>query len=750
MMRSINLMLWILLLWLFVVNYQLCLSPLLLMMNCVEAQTNVTTLSEARAYLTATSLDGLVFFGGGATSPTSASERVDIYNVTNGNWMTSSLSIPRAYLAATSSGNLVFFGGGSNSINVIGTTVYDRIDIYNVSNGNWSTNALSIARCCLAATSVGDLVIFGGGFDNSSNPSAVVDMYNVTWNMWWTTTVTNLSVARGCLASTTVAERWVLFGGGASSGSQYSNVVDIYDSINGTWWTSTLSQARGNLAAASFGNLAFFGGGNTTGSAQLSGVVDIFDLTTQTWNTTTLSQNRTGLAASSIGNIVAFGGGYMGSLMTAIVDVYDGTRNIWFTITLSAPRSFLASTSSTNKIFFGGGDGYTSYAPTVDIFDINTLQSPSSLQIPSFSTGTTSPSNLPIAIVSVLSSSQPLSSNGLPAGAIVGIVVGGVLMLIGLGVIVFIVKLKKKRKDVRETYSPLSFLRKDGGTNDDNKNITTLLARSGDTVIRSQISFNELVIEKEIAEGSYGKICLGRWNDAPVALKFCRKKASVEDFVSEIKIMVELPPHPNVVQLYGVSLDGPQPVIIMEYCAGGSLDDLLFDRLDQTITNAKKIELVQGIARGVSHLHKHNIVHRDLAARNILLGGNGEPKITDFGMSRILEKADEGKTKSGVGPVCWMAPESLETMTYSKKSDVWTFGIVVYEIVARREPHADRDVLEAALAIRDKGLTPNIPDDCPPLLRQVMELCWQKDPEQRPTMEAILGMLSASRNPGTV
>jgi len=214
----------------------------------------------------------------------------------------------------------------------------------------------------------------------------------------------------------------------------------------------------------------------------------------------------------------------------------------------------------------------------------------------------------------------------------------------------------------------------------------------------------------------------------------------MEDFIQEIRLMMNLPPHPNVVHVFGVSLDGPQPIIIMEYCAGGSLDKLLFDSKEK-LSEEYKIQLVQGIAAGMYHLHKHNIVHRDLAARNILLTSGRDPKISDFGMSRILEKDDEGKTNSGVGPVCWMAPESIAHRNYSKKSDVWTFGIVVYEIVAQCEPHKNKDVIDVAVRIRDEGLTPEISSDCPEKLRQVMEMCWKKQTDQRPNFETICSML---------
>jgi serine/threonine protein kinase len=205
-----------------------------------------------------------------------------------------------------------------------------------------------------------------------------------------------------------------------------------------------------------------------------------------------------------------------------------------------------------------------------------------------------------------------------------------------------------------------------------------------------------------------------------------------------------VPPHRNVVQILGVSIDGPEPIIVLEYCAGGSLDILLYRNKNIPISNKRKIDLVRGIASGMLHLHTHNIVHRDLAARNILLtqeNENGEPKISDFGMSRILEKKDSGQTTSSVGPVCWMAPESVANGIYSKKSDVWSFGIVVYEIVARREPHYNMDLVTVAIEIKENGLTPKIPHDCPSTLRELMEMCWQKDPNQRPTFETICKML---------
>ena len=135
-------------------------------------------------------------------------------------------------------------------------------------------------------------------------------------------------------------------------------------------------------------------------------------------------------------------------------------------------------------------------------------------------------------------------------------------------------------------------------------------------------------------------------------------------------------PHPNLVQTFGVSLDGPNPCIVLEYCGGGSLDKLVFNK-NTKLTNQKRKDYALKIAYGLLHLHQNNIVHRDLAARNILLANDGTPKISDFGMSRVITSASSvGRTKQTVGPLRWMAPENIRTQTYSPKSDVWSYGIL--------------------------------------------------------------------------
>jgi serine/threonine protein kinase len=147
-------------------------------------------------------------------------------------------------------------------------------------------------------------------------------------------------------------------------------------------------------------------------------------------------------------------------------------------------------------------------------------------------------------------------------------------------------------------------------------------------------------------------------------------------------------------------------------------------------------------------------------------------------MSRVLQQDIEGKTKSTFGPIHWMSPESIGQQVYSKKSDVWMFGVVVYEIVSQREPHTDIDPKQVAMLIRcvclfvclfvsilflslsfekllilifsfeyrDKGLTPTIPSNCPQKLVELMQMCWKKQPQQRPVFSFCFSSIDTQLN----
>jgi Eph receptor A1 len=176
----------------------------------------------------------------------------------------------------------------------------------------------------------------------------------------------------------------------------------------------------------------------------------------------------------------------------------------------------------------------------------------------------------------------------------------------------------------------------------------------------------------------------------------------------------------------------------MDFCSGGSLDGALTKR---DFTLEQKLKIIEGIASGLLHLHESGIVHRDLAARNVLLAKGNVAKISDFGLSRMVDQFErKGATASNIGPIKYMAPESLgDERVYSTKTDVWTFGITVTEIISQLEPHPNLDILKAALEIRSKGITPELPaDQYPQWLQDVLRRCWNMNPDKRPDMSDIL------------
>jgi len=155
------------------------------------------------------------------------------------------------------------------------------------------------------------------------------------------------------------------------------------------------------------------------------------------------------------------------------------------------------------------------------------------------------------------------------------------------------------------------------------------------------------------------------------------------------------------------------------------------------------------IASGMSFLHglKPPIVHRDLATRNVLLNDLHRAWLNDFGMSRVmssgLKDGDAQKTKSNIGPVKWMAPESLKDQSYSPKSDVWMFGVTIWEIFAREPPYEHVKAGQVMIDVCTKGSTLQINPQWPAPIREVIRSCLDVDPAQRPTMKQLYDHLNA-------
>ncbi len=180
--------------------------------------------------------------------------------------------------------------------------------------------------------------------------------------------------------------------------------------------------------------------------------------------------------------------------------------------------------------------------------------------------------------------------------------------------------------------------------------------------------FDQITFGAQLGQGASGQVFKGTWKNTTVALKVSMTQAN-QLVIRELELMMQLRPHPNVVQLLGFSVhpETNSIILIIEFCEGGSLDTLLYDKQEDSSLHTK-LQWLTGAAKGLNHLHSNNIVHRDVAARNVLVHRN-EPKLTDFGMSRLVEdRKQHGTTKSELGPIRWMAPESLKNKEYSTKS----------------------------------------------------------------------------------
>uniref|UniRef100_A0A674CK21 receptor protein-tyrosine kinase n=1 Tax=Salmo trutta TaxID=8032 RepID=A0A674CK21_SALTR len=273
-----------------------------------------------------------------------------------------------------------------------------------------------------------------------------------------------------------------------------------------------------------------------------------------------------------------------------------------------------------------------------------------------------------------------------------------------------------------------------------------------------EIDVSCVKIEEVIGAGEFGEVYKGRLKPAGkrelyVAIKTL-KAGYVEkqrrDFLSEASIMGQFD-HPNIIRLEGVVTKSRPVMIITEFMENGALDSFLRQN-DGQFTVIQLVGMMRGIAAGMKYLAEMNYVHRDLAARNILVNSNLVCKVSDFGLSRYLQDdtSDPTYTSSlgGKIPVRWTAPEAIAYRKFTSASDVWSYGIVMWEVMSFGErPYWDMSNQDVINAIeQDYRLPP--PMDCPTALHQLMLDCWQKDRNARPKFPDIVNTLDKMmRNP---
>jgi len=258
-----------------------------------------------------------------------------------------------------------------------------------------------------------------------------------------------------------------------------------------------------------------------------------------------------------------------------------------------------------------------------------------------------------------------------------------------------------------------------------------------------KISLEEIIEDEELGRGSFGVVFKGMYKNQVVAVKKLLdslNKTQLSTFSSEAAIMASIPTHKHVVELIGMVTK--PPCIVVKYYPGGSLQKLLRNT-DIPIAKQTIIQIIRGITEGMAHLARYKVVHRDLAARNILLDHNMEAIVSDFGFARALqEDIDSGQTYTTVGPIRWMALESLTSRTYSEKSDVWSWGVTVWECLTRSVPFSNLDNVNVIMAVTAGQRLP-VPTRCSPTFASLVNSCWEADPNNRPTFENILQAVHA-------
>ncbi|KAI6172523.1 Tyrosine-protein kinase [Aphelenchoides besseyi] len=267
------------------------------------------------------------------------------------------------------------------------------------------------------------------------------------------------------------------------------------------------------------------------------------------------------------------------------------------------------------------------------------------------------------------------------------------------------------------------------------------------------ILHEHVTIEKKLGSGAFGDVYRGllKLGEKPheVAIKKFRgimsKKDRVE-LIKEFNVMREFD-HRNVVKVYGVAPQEEPMLLILELCAGGAVNAFL--KGNPNTSKDQLVEFGKDACRGMCYLSARKIIHRDLAARNCLLDEKKVLKISDFGLS--VSNQEELKVERLKNmPFRYLSPETLRTGSFTTKSDVWSYGILLWEIFSfcTSEPYAEETTVQKVKARVVSGTNPlSPPEGTPTIPATVMKLCFTTDPKERPEFTTLLKLLSPDEKP---
>ena len=253
---------------------------------------------------------------------------------------------------------------------------------------------------------------------------------------------------------------------------------------------------------------------------------------------------------------------------------------------------------------------------------------------------------------------------------------------------------------------------------------------------------------ESIGKGGYGTCFLATDTETgkKVALKEIHLEelsgSALEGYCREVRVLSKCS-HPCLLPLIGFTITSPF-AIITEFMCNGSLYDWIRGK-EQKLTGTQKTLIAMGIAAGMARLHEQNVVHRDLKSLNVLLDENMLPKICDFGISTVVETGSTVLTTRRIGTPAWTAPEMFDGGGYTNKVDVYSYGMVLYEMVSGEQPFRGMKGIEILKAVVERQERPRMPIRAPHQLKKLMQICWNANPSKRPSFETIYELFASEK-----
>ncbi|XP_059326046.1 tyrosine-protein kinase Tec isoform X2 [Ammospiza nelsoni] len=267
---------------------------------------------------------------------------------------------------------------------------------------------------------------------------------------------------------------------------------------------------------------------------------------------------------------------------------------------------------------------------------------------------------------------------------------------------------------------------------------TTAPTTAGFSYEKWEINPSELTFMRELGSGLFGVVRLGKWRaQYKVAIKAIREGAMYEeDFIEEAKVMMKLT-HPKLVQLYGVCTQQRPIYIVTEFMEHGCLLNYLRQKRG-VLSKDTLLTMCQDVCEGMEYLERNSFIHRDLAARNCLVSDSGVVKVSDFGMTRYVLDDQYTSSSGAKFPVKWCPPEVFNYSRFSSKSDVWSFGVLMWEVYTEGKMPFEKSSNYEVVTMVSQGHRLYRPKLACKQMYEMMMMCWQEKPEERPTFEELL------------